>query len=60
MTPEGNGRKNTQNDKTITNTIYMKPDFPIIENLSKYCNVNVPLLEKWIQVFSKHSGSKYG
>ena len=46
MTPEGNGRKNTQNDKTITNTIYMKPDFPIIENLSKYCNVNVPLLEK--------------
>ena len=36
MTPEGNGRKNTQNDKAITNTIYMKPD----------CNVNVPLLEK--------------
>ena len=29
MTSEGNDRKNAQNDRTIINTIYMKPDFPI-------------------------------
>ena len=28
---EGNGRKNEQKDKTIMNTIYMKPDFRIIK-----------------------------
>ena len=33
MTSEGNGRSNAQNDKTIINTIYMKPDFPIIKKI---------------------------
>ena len=28
---EGNGKKNAQNDETIINTIYMKPDFSVIE-----------------------------
>ena len=28
MTLEENGRKNAQNDKSLINTIYMKPDFP--------------------------------
>ena len=28
---EGNGKKNAQNDKTIINKIYMKPDFSVIE-----------------------------
>ena len=28
---EGNGKKNAQNDKTIINNIYMKPDFSVIE-----------------------------
>ena len=28
---EGNGKKNAQNDKAIINTIYMKPDFSVIE-----------------------------
>ena len=31
LTSEGNARENTQNDKIIINTIYMKPDFPIIK-----------------------------
>ena len=31
LTSEGTGRKNTQNNKTVINTIYMKPDFPIIK-----------------------------
>ena len=31
LTSEGNGRNHVQNDKTIINTIYMKPDFPIIK-----------------------------
>ena len=43
MTSEGNGRKKTQNDKIIINTISMKPDFPIIKKLYENCNVNVPL-----------------
>ena len=43
MTSEGNGRKNAQNDKMIFNTIYMKPDFPIIKKMSEKCNVNAPL-----------------
>ena len=29
LTSGGNGRQNAQNYKTIINTIYMKPDFPI-------------------------------
>ena len=32
---EGNVRKNAQNEKIVINTIYMEPDFPII-------NVNTP------------------
>ena len=28
---EGNGKKNAQNDETIINAIYMKPDFSVIE-----------------------------
>ena len=43
MTSEGNGRKNAQNDKMIINTIYTKPDFPIIKKMSEKCNVNAPL-----------------
>ena len=39
---QGNGRETAQNDKAIINTIYMKPDFPIIQTLSENCNVNVP------------------
>ena len=31
LTSEGNVRKNTQNDKTIINTIYLKPDIPLIK-----------------------------
>ena len=31
MTSQGIGRKNAQNNKTIANTIYIKPDFPIIQ-----------------------------
>ena len=31
LTLERNGSKDAQNDKTIINTIYEKPDFPIIE-----------------------------
>ena len=42
LTSEGNGRIHAQNDKTIINTIYMKPDFPIIKKLSKNYHVNVP------------------
>ena len=34
LTSEGNGRKNAQNDKTIINTIYMKPDFPTIKKIA--------------------------
>ena len=34
LTSEGNGRKNAQNDKTIINTIYMKPDFPKITKIA--------------------------
>ena len=30
---KGNGRKTAQNDKTIINTIYMKPDFPMIKKI---------------------------
>ena len=30
VTSEGNVRKNAQNGKIMINTIYMKPDFPII------------------------------
>ena len=35
MTSEGNVRKNAQNDKTIINTIYMKPDFLIIKKIAR-------------------------
>ena len=35
MKSQGNGRKYAQNDKTIVNTIYMKPDFPIIKKSVK-------------------------
>ena len=35
MTSEGNVRKNAQNDKTIINTIYMKPDFPTIKKITR-------------------------
>ena len=42
MTSERNVRKNAQNDKIIINTIYMKPDFPIIKKLPENCNVNAP------------------
>ena len=31
MTLEGNSRNNARNYETIINTIYMKPDFPIIK-----------------------------
>ena len=31
MTSQGVGWKNAQNDKTIANIIYIKPDFPIIQ-----------------------------
>ena len=34
MTSEGNLRKNAQNDKIIINTIYMKPDVPIIKKIA--------------------------
>ena len=33
LTSEENGRENAQNDKTITNTIRMKLDFPIIKKI---------------------------
>ena len=39
LTSERNLGKNTQNDKIIINTIYMKPYFPIIKKLSENCNV---------------------
>ena len=35
MTSEGNVRKNAQNHKVIINTIYTKPDFPIIEKIAR-------------------------
>ena len=31
LTSEGNVRQNTQNDKRIINTIYLKPDIPLIK-----------------------------
>ena len=33
LTSEGNGRNNAQNDKAIINTVYMKPDIPIIKKI---------------------------
>ena len=42
MTSQGNGRKTPQNDKTINNTIYIKPDFPTIKKNVRNYNVNVP------------------
>ena len=33
MMSEGNVRKNAQNDKIIINTVYIKPDVPIIKKI---------------------------
>ena len=33
LTSEGNAGKNAQNDKTIINNVYMKPDIPIIKKI---------------------------
>ena len=43
MTSEGNGRKNARNDKIIINTIYMKPNFPMIKKIVRklYCKCTV-------------------
>ena len=42
MMSQGNGRKTPQNDEIIINTIYIKPDFPIIKKMPENYNVNVP------------------
>ena len=36
-----NGRKNEQNDKLIINTIYMKPDFPMIKKIVRLVHVTI-------------------
>ena len=42
LTSERNGRKDARYNKTIINTIYVKPDFSVIKKMSENCNVSVP------------------
>ena len=55
MTSEGNVGENAQNSKTIINTIYRKPDFPIFKKVVRKFSVNVPIELDTITRVTSHS-----